>query len=328
MKPRAVLILATMLLGGLLLSGVALAVNKVCPPNNPCRGTNSKDKLTGNASRNVVYANGGKDYAKGNRGDDNLYGGPRNDRLDGGDGADYLNGNDGYDVAYGRDGTDTMDLVEQPSYGPQSVEIRGAEKAVHDRKPGGRTRGKPNAPRRADRLFGGPDTDNIFTDDGKRDVINCGRGRDEAVIDQFDTRVNCEAVTVEVTRPPPSTPPDTTPPVVTIDKHNLDLPEQSVDADGRVTFWFSANEDSAFYCQLTDVTRSLSPEFTLCGSATMNGSKSYPESPQGSPLEPGNYRFEVYAVDQAALASEVVSKNFSVCVEGMCNLRQSIVGFP
>ena len=316
MKPRAALILATMLLGGLLLSGVARAVNKVCPPNNPCRGTNSTDKLTGNASQNVVYANGGKDYAKGNRGDDDLYGGPRDDRLDGGDGADYLNGNDGYDVAYGGGGKDTMDFVEHRSYGPQSVEILGAEKAVHDRKPGSRMRGKPDEPgarRRADRLFGGPDTDNIFTDDGKRDVINCGPGEDTAVVDQFDTFAkDCENVTEEVTRPPPSSPPDTTLPVVTIDKYNLDLPEQSVDTDGRVSFEFSANEDSTFYCQLTDKTRSLSPEFTLCGSAPTKGSKSYPESSQGSPLKPGNYKFEVFAVDQAALASEVVSKNFSV----------------
>jgi hypothetical protein len=115
---------------------------------------------------------------------------------------------------------------------------------------------------------------------------------------------------VDRTPRPPSSPPDATPPVVTID-HNLDQ-GQSADTDGRVTFWFSANEDSAFYCQLTDKTRSLSPEFTLCGSAPTYGKKSYPESQQGSPLDPGDYRFEVYAVDQAALASKVVSKNFSV----------------
>jgi Ca2+-binding RTX toxin-like protein len=313
MKLRTVLILATMLLGGMLLSGVALANKVSCTANNPCRGSNGQDRIKGDANRNDIYGNGGKDDIKGNKGEDQIHGGPRNDRLDGGDGADYLNGNGGYDVGYGGDGTDTMDFVEQRSYGPQSVEILGAKKAVHDRKPGGRTRDKPDAPRRADRLFGGPDKDNIFTDDGKRDVINCGPGRDEAVVDQFDIlREGCEHVTVEDTPPPPSSPPDTTPPVVTIDKHNLDLPGQTADTDGRVTFWFSANEDSAFYCQLTDKTRSLSPEFTLCGSAPTNGSKSYPESQQGSPLDPGNYRFEVYAVDQAALASKVVSKNFSV----------------
>jgi hypothetical protein len=161
-------------------------------------------------------------------------------------------------------------------------------------------------------VFGGKGADTIITDNGEKDVIKCGPGGDKADIDQFDTVVKCEKVTEDFTRPPPPSPPDTTPPVVTIDKHNLNRPEQSADAVGRVTFWFSANEDSAFYCQLTDKTRSLSPEFTSCGSDPTNRSKSYPETPQESPLEPGNYRFEVYAVDQAALASKVVSKNFSV----------------
>ena len=38
----------------------------------------------------------------------------------------------------------------------------------------------------ADRLFGGPGSDTIYAADGERDVIDCGAGRDRAVVDSFD----------------------------------------------------------------------------------------------------------------------------------------------
>ena len=52
MKLRVGLILTTMVLVGMLLSGVVLAVTKHC--NNNCTGTNSTDGLTGSNSKNEL----------------------------------------------------------------------------------------------------------------------------------------------------------------------------------------------------------------------------------------------------------------------------------
>jgi hypothetical protein len=58
MKLRTVLILATMLLGGMLLSGVALADKISCTASSPCRGSKAtirlKAMLTGTMSTGTV----------------------------------------------------------------------------------------------------------------------------------------------------------------------------------------------------------------------------------------------------------------------------------
>ena len=45
-----------------------------------------------------------------------------------------------------------------------------------------------------DRLFGGPGNDMLRARDGARDVVDCGPGRDTAVIDRFDRVSGCETV--------------------------------------------------------------------------------------------------------------------------------------
>jgi hypothetical protein len=46
-----------------------------------------------------------------------------------------------------------------------------------------------------DRLYGGPGSDTIYAADGERDIINCGPGRDRAVVDLgIDKTVDCEIV--------------------------------------------------------------------------------------------------------------------------------------
>jgi RTX calcium-binding nonapeptide repeat (4 copies) len=52
----------------------------------------------------------------------------------------------------------------------------------------------------ADHLYGGPGSDTIYAADGERDVVDCGPGKDRAVVDAVDVTVNCEVV---VTRPSP-----------------------------------------------------------------------------------------------------------------------------
>ena len=64
MLRRAGLILTTMLLGVIVLSGVALAVTKVCT-TNPCEGTSGPDTLIGNASKNLIDGRPGADYIAG-----------------------------------------------------------------------------------------------------------------------------------------------------------------------------------------------------------------------------------------------------------------------
>lgn len=47
----------------------------------------------------------------------------------------------------------------------------------------------------ADRLSGGPGNDRITSVDGERDTVDCGSGRDVAIVDRRDrVRSNCERV--------------------------------------------------------------------------------------------------------------------------------------
>ena len=73
MRLRALLILATTLLGVMALSGAALAASKMCS-NNPCLGTNGADRLKGNATKNEIRGLRGPDYIAGKQRADELYG--------------------------------------------------------------------------------------------------------------------------------------------------------------------------------------------------------------------------------------------------------------
>jgi Ca2+-binding RTX toxin-like protein len=45
-----------------------------------------------------------------------------------------------------------------------------------------------------DRLYGGPGSDTIYAADGERDTLDCGPGRDRAIVDPFDHVTGCEVV--------------------------------------------------------------------------------------------------------------------------------------
>jgi Ca2+-binding RTX toxin-like protein len=46
-----------------------------------------------------------------------------------------------------------------------------------------------------DTLIGGPGNDTIYARDGKRDVIDCGTGKDVVYADRYDkVAANCEVV--------------------------------------------------------------------------------------------------------------------------------------
>src|SRR5919112_1683008 len=107
MRLRALLILATTLLGVMALSGAALAASKMCS-NNPCLGTNGADRLKGNAQKNEIRGLAGPDYIAGKPRADELYGNRGQDEVRAGNGRDRVFGGRGEDQLYGGGGNDTM----------------------------------------------------------------------------------------------------------------------------------------------------------------------------------------------------------------------------
>lgn len=82
--------------------------------NQPCRGTERRDRIIGTRGADVIRAGAGDDVVRGLGGDDILCGEEGNDRLSGGrgadtlyggPGADRLTGDAGVDVAFGGAGT-------------------------------------------------------------------------------------------------------------------------------------------------------------------------------------------------------------------------------
>jgi hypothetical protein len=90
---------------------------------------------------------------------------------------EYLAGGGHDDVILGNGGNDTL--------------LGGAG---DDRINGGAGNDIINGGSGADRLVGGPGSDTIKAADGERDVVDCGRGRDRAVVDSFDKTTHCEVV--------------------------------------------------------------------------------------------------------------------------------------
>src|SRR5215211_924883 len=80
MRLRALLILATTLLGMLVLGGAALAVTKTCS-TNPCVGTKGPDRLKGTDAKNEISGLRGPDYITGKQRADELHGNRGQDEV-------------------------------------------------------------------------------------------------------------------------------------------------------------------------------------------------------------------------------------------------------
>jgi Ca2+-binding RTX toxin-like protein len=93
--------MATMGLGVLLLSGVALA--------DTIDGTSGSDDLVGTDKDDVIHGSGGADYVSGLAAADVLYAGAGNDTVVGRDGNDRIYGNSGSDTLLGNDHNDPID---------------------------------------------------------------------------------------------------------------------------------------------------------------------------------------------------------------------------
>jgi Ca2+-binding RTX toxin-like protein len=102
--------MATMMLGVLLLGGVALA--------DTIDGTSGPDDLVGTDKDDVIHASGGADYVSGLAAHDLLYAGAGNDTVVGREGNDRIYGNSGSDELFGEEGNDTIN-----SAGDQTKDI-------------------------------------------------------------------------------------------------------------------------------------------------------------------------------------------------------------
>ena len=127
---------------------------------NAQTGTRDDDALAGTSAGDRLSGGLGADGISGGAGDDCLLGGPGDDLLLGNAGADDLRGEGGNDVLRGGAGNDAL---------------RGG---------GG-----------SNRVAGGGGADVVSAANGRRDVVDCGTGRDRVTADRRDRLRGCERVT-------------------------------------------------------------------------------------------------------------------------------------
>jgi Ca2+-binding RTX toxin-like protein len=114
---RILVLLATMVMGVLLASGVALAANITCPQvGGTCTGTANNDQITGSLLDDQIQALGGRDEVNARSGDDEVDGGRGSDDIFGRLGGDLLIGGGGPDDING--GRGTSDASDPPGAFP------------------------------------------------------------------------------------------------------------------------------------------------------------------------------------------------------------------
>jgi hypothetical protein len=110
---RTLLLLSVMAATLIVASGMALAVNKVCPSGsteqNPCLGTKKTEKASG---KDLLIGTDGADYIKALSGNDNISAGSGNDTTDGGSGNDTYSYENGWedDTLIDASGTDHLNF--------------------------------------------------------------------------------------------------------------------------------------------------------------------------------------------------------------------------
>jgi VCBS repeat-containing protein len=275
MKLWALLIVATMLLGGMLLSGVVLAKNiKGDGRNNNLTGTNGTDNIKGN---------GGADTIDGKKGADTISGGKGADRLRGGRSNDWIWGDSDYDIALGNQGNDNL-FAEDPRQGPkgslQAAKIKGG--------------------RKPDKLLGNQGKDTIRAQNGKRDIIRGGPGRDKAYVDRgVDSVQGVEVVLV--------TPPKNEPPVANNDCYDADNDDYLNVPNENATGLLSNDTDPDSGDTLKAVLVS-GPSHDLSFTLNENGSFEYQATSADATPTPDSFTYK--ATDGAA-KSNVATVNIS-----------------
>jgi hypothetical protein len=126
---------------------------------NSRAGTRRSERLDGTTAGDTLLGRGGNDTLNGLGGDDCLFGGAGRDRLSASSGNDQLEGGDGNDRLSGGSGNDELD--------------------------GG---GGKN------RFAAGSGRDKVNAANGRAERVDCGPGRDSAVVDRRDRARRCERV--------------------------------------------------------------------------------------------------------------------------------------
>ena len=172
---RTVLLLTVIAACLVMASGVALAVNRVgTNGHDVLKGTAGEDNLVGLGGQDDLFGKGGSDNLVGGDGKDNVLGGDErgpkggDKNLVGGDGNDFVGGGRGADNMVGGDGNDLL----------FECCLRESSK---------------------DTLSGGSGNDVIDVSHrpAVRDVVACGKGRDQVLADRKDTVArDCERVVV------------------------------------------------------------------------------------------------------------------------------------
>ena len=147
------------------------------PGDDRLDGSNGDDRLDGGP---------GADDLRGEQDNDALDAGPGADRLWGGGGNDSLRGEDGADVLRGQGGNDTL-----YGGGRRDTLIGGAGNDTINEVPGAYSPTEP-LDTGQNRVNGGGGRDSIDVANGRRDVVDCGTGRDTVKADKADRLRNCE----------------------------------------------------------------------------------------------------------------------------------------
>ncbi|MEA2482026.1 MAG: hypothetical protein QOJ07_3948, partial [Thermoleophilaceae bacterium] len=154
---------------------------------NKLAGTPTGDLLTGSRFGDRIDGGAGDDVIGGQGGSDCLNGGAGRDRIGGGTGHDSLTGGAGNDVMGGENGNDSVS-------GGSGNDILDGD-AGNDRLSGGSGNDSLDGGAGRNVLSGGKGNDWIYAQNGVRDVIDCGPGRDHADVDKhLDKFKNCEHV--------------------------------------------------------------------------------------------------------------------------------------
>ena len=127
---------------------------------NIVRGSGRTDVLTGSPAGDTITGRTDIDFLFGLAGDDCIRGEKGGDIIDGGDGDDLVDGGSGDDRIRGGAGDDRL-------YGRRGI----------------------------NRYSGGPGDDRIYARNGRREIVECGPGRDVVKADRGDNLRRCEVVT-------------------------------------------------------------------------------------------------------------------------------------
>ena len=172
-RMRRLLLTALVAAGVIVTTGATLAGALSCAPGITCYGSDSPDTFDGTAGDEWVIGNGGDDVFSGGAGHDSLAGDGQADSSH--DGDDTLSGGAGPDSLYGYGGNDHL-------LGGGGNDVIAAIEGGGSNNPG------------EDSVKGGKGNDIIHADDGFKDTIDCGPGKDEVTFDAGLDKVaaNCE----------------------------------------------------------------------------------------------------------------------------------------